>query len=91
MLDVIVNIVVAIAAPCAVISLAHKKKFGFLIFIIVEVCYTYIGIKTQQYGIVCIAVFYFISNLYGYYKWSKDDGNKIRRRGKKGPRVKKTR
>lgn len=73
MLDVIINIIVAISAPCAVISLAHKKKIGFLIFVIVEVCYTYIGLTTGQYGIVFIAIFYFISNIYGYIRWSEDE------------------
>lgn len=73
MFDIMVNIVVFLAAFSATMLIAHKNKWGFACFVIVEVCYTYLGLKTGQYGIVAIAIMYFCVNLYGLYKWSSDD------------------
>lgn len=73
MIDLIVNIVTLISAPLATGLLAYKRKEGFLVFVIVEICYVYIGVTTGQFGIIGVALLYFFMNGYGYYKWTRDE------------------
>lgn len=72
-MEIFVNIITMITAPLATLLLAYKRKEGFLVFVIVEVCYVYIGVNTGQFGIIGVAILYFIMNCYGYYKWVKDE------------------
>lgn len=67
----LVNIIYPIIAFIAMMMISHHKKEGFLVFLIVEVCMVYIGIKSEQYGVCTMAVIYFLSNIYGYKKWSR--------------------
>lgn len=76
MLDIIVNIVTLISAPLATGLLAYKRKEGFLVFVIVEACYIYLGLKTGQFGIIGVALLYFVMNCCGYYKWTRDEKEK---------------
>lgn len=73
MIDILVNIIIAIAAPIALINLAHKRKTGFLIFLIVETCYIYIALANHQYGLLIVALFYLVFDTYAWYKWREDE------------------
>lgn len=66
-----VNIIYTICGFIGIMLLAHKNKMGFVVFFVVEVCMGYIGYKTQQQGLVVMAVVYFLSNMYALYRWRK--------------------
>lgn len=68
---IIVNIVLVVSAVVGMIAIAHKDKRGFVVFLLVEASMGYIGVKTQNYGLVIAAVIYLIMNIYSYLKWSK--------------------
>lgn len=65
------NVVYPILALTAMYLLAHKMKSAFIIFLFVEILMAYIGIVSEQYGILAMALMYFFMNIYSYIKWSK--------------------
>jgi hypothetical protein len=67
----IINVLVAIGAFTGIMLLAHKRKLGFVVFFGVEICMFYIGLMSQQYGVLAMSIIYFFSNIYAYYQWSK--------------------
>lgn len=72
MLLQIVNILSAILAFIGIMLLAHKRKAGFVVFFFVECCMFYIGLMSEQYGVLAMSIIYFFSNIYGYYQWCKE-------------------
>lgn len=65
------NILYPIIACVAMFLMAHKCKSAFLVFLVVEVLMIYIGIKSDQTGIITMALIYFVLNIYSYVQWSK--------------------
>lgn len=73
MMLILANFLSAVGAFTGIMMLAHKRKFGFVIFFGVEICMFYIGFMSGQYGVLAMSVIYFFSNIYAYYQWSKAD------------------
>ena len=67
----IINIISVILCTLGALCIAHKSKAGFVIYFGVELCMMYIGYSTQQYGLIVMAVIYFVMNIYSYLKWSR--------------------
>lgn len=63
------NIVLVISAVIGMTLIAHKKKEGFIVFVLVELSMGYIGIETGNIGLTIAAVIYLICNVYSYSKW----------------------
>lgn len=69
----IANVLVAVGAFTGIMLLAHKKKLGFIIFFGVEACMFYIGLMSEQYGVLAMSIIYFFSNIYAYLCWRRDE------------------
>ena len=67
------NVIYPILATSAMLLLAYKNKNAFLLFLVVEVCMMYIGLETKQYGVLLMAVLYFLANIFAYYKWRENE------------------
>lgn len=67
----LVNILSALGAFCGIMLLAHKRKLGFVVFFGVELCMFYIGLMSDQYGVLAMSIIYFFSNIYAYWQWSR--------------------
>lgn len=65
------NIALVIGALTGMYCIAHHNKAGFVIFLGVEASMSYIGVATNNYGLVVAAVLYLIMNVYTYTKWTQ--------------------
>lgn len=68
---ILVNIVLVITAASGTYLIAHHNKKGFLVFLLLEFCSLYIGLKSGNYGVCVAAVLYLYMNVYSYIKWAK--------------------
>lgn len=75
-LTLLVNILAAVGALAGMLCIAHKNKLGFIIFFGVELCFTYLGLISGQYGLIACAVIYLGANIYSYQKWSETECKK---------------
>jgi len=67
----IANMLYPVLALISMILLAHRRREGFLLLLVVEVLMFYIGMCSGQMGISTMAVIYCFTNIYSYKKWSK--------------------
>ena len=67
----IANVLIVLGAMFGMYFIAHKNKYGFIIFLIVEASMAYIGYTTGNWGLVLTAGLYFVMNIYSWYKWSE--------------------
>ena len=65
------NILMVVSALAGMICIAHKVKWGFVIYFITELTFWYIGYTTANYGLCIAAVLYFTVNVYSFIMWSK--------------------
>ncbi len=65
------NIIIFITAFVGMLLVAHKSKWGFIVFFLVELSMAYIGAVTGNYGLVITALMYFCMNIYSFIKWSR--------------------
>jgi len=70
MLLEVVNIAVSVGSFVGMVCIANKIKSGFIVFFFVDLGLSYIGYISGQYGVIAMAVLYFLANCYAYYKWS---------------------
>jgi len=68
---IIANMLYPVIALISMILLAHKKREGFILLLVVEILMFYIGYSSKQYGVAAMAVIYCFTNVYSYKKWSK--------------------
>lgn len=71
----IINVLYVIAAFSGMLLVAHKKSIGFLVFLVAEMCMLCVGIHSEQYGMVTMALVYFVTNIWAYRKWEKSKGH----------------
>jgi len=50
----------------------NRQRHGFLIFMIGNVLWFMLGIKTEEYGLNLVAVVFFMINIRNYRLWRKD-------------------
>ena len=65
------NIVLVVSALIGMYMISNVDKRGFIVFLFVEFSMGYIGVATQNYGLVIAAVLYVTMNIYSWLKWSK--------------------
>lgn len=71
MVLILSNIILVITAVLGMYFIAHKNRYGFIVFFITEACYVVIGVYTAQYGLIITAGVYFSMNVYSWIKWGK--------------------
>jgi hypothetical protein len=74
------NILLVASAVIGMFCIAHKKRVGFVIFFLVELCMAYIGEKTGNHGLTTAAGIYLAMNIYSWLKWGQEynDNSKTR-------------
>lgn len=68
----IANVVLLIGAVVGMSYIARRKKMGFVVFLFVEASMAYIGVATNNYGLVFTALVYLCMNIYSYLKWQRE-------------------
>lgn len=63
------NILMVVSAVCGMILIAHKNRKGFVVYIITEITFVYIGWASDNYGLCIAGVLYFLINVYSFIKW----------------------
>ena len=71
MLQILANILLPLSAVIGMLCIAHKRKEGFIVFLISEVSMMYVGYISNNPGFIATAMLYFIMNVYSYCQWSK--------------------
>jgi nicotinamide riboside transporter PnuC len=76
-LDLIANIGVAIFGITAIILVAKKNKWGFVVGLISQPFWLITSYLHQQWGVFILTVVYVFTWSYGIYEWFlKDKNNK---------------
>lgn len=73
------NCILVISAVVGMYCIAHKRKIGFVIFLLVEFSMGYIGLVTKNYGLTVAAVIYLCMNCYSWFKWREGERDVDRR------------
>lgn len=68
---IIANVVLVVSAVIGMVMIAHYRKEGFIVFLLVETSMGYIGLATGNLGLTMAAGIYLVCNVYSYCKWSK--------------------
>ncbi len=60
----------------AIWTIGNKNKKAFLLFIIGNIIWSYIAIKTELYGLLLVTSPAIILNMRNYYKWQGNENQK---------------
>jgi hypothetical protein len=55
----------------AIYLLGNKTRYGFLVMMVGNACWTIIGLWAHSYGMVIANLGFFAMNVRGYVKWAK--------------------
>jgi nicotinamide riboside transporter PnuC len=69
MIDIIVQIAIFILGASAIILVARKNKWGFVIGLLSQPFWFITSYQNQQWGIFLVGIIYTISWIYGIYEW----------------------
>jgi nicotinamide riboside transporter PnuC len=57
----------------ALLGLIHKKRWCFILFLIVNALWSILAWNDDKPGLVALQLVYVPLNVWGYVKWSKDE------------------
>lgn len=53
----------------------NKIKYGFLVFLGVELCFGTLAYLSDNYGILASCTMYVFTNCYGFYRWGQTNNS----------------
>ena len=68
-----IDILVFLFGIAGAILLIYKKKIGFLSFVIHSILWGILSYANGNYGAVLTCIVFIIVDLFGYYKWTKEE------------------
>ena len=75
-LDIISNIGIAILGISAVILVAKKNKWGFVLGLAAQPFWLITSYLNHQWGVFLLSLVYVVTWSFGVYEWFKKDKNK---------------
>ena len=57
----------------AIYSLGNKRRYGFCVMMVGNICWVVLGFKFQSLGMILANLIFFAMNLRGFFRWGTPD------------------
>ena len=71
------ELIVVLSGVTGAIFNIYKKKICFVIWTLHQIAWIALAIHHQTYIVIFSPLFFIGTNIYGYYKWRKDEKNPL--------------